>query len=195
MSNEIQSLGSNPTGIKGKFTGILMNIIHGNQYKKIIKKYILNRVNSRDELKILDIGCGGGKAVNIFSILFMNSKVYGIDHSADMVALSGKVNKKGIEEGNVEITQGDIISLPYSDRYFDMITAFDTINFWNDFNKAISEIIRVLKKGGAFIIVNAYPKEGTKWWDFVKFKNDSEYREALAKHNFTDINITIEKTL
>ncbi len=75
MSNEIQSFGSNPTGIKGKFTGILMNIIHGNQYKKIIKKYILNRVNSRDELKILDIGCGGGKAVNIFLKLFQKCMV------------------------------------------------------------------------------------------------------------------------
>ncbi len=110
-----------------------------------------------------------------------------------MVNLSNKVNRKIIQEGSVEISQSDITSLPFTNGYFDTITAFDTINFWNDFNKAISEIIRVLKKGGAFIIVNAYPKEGTKWWDFVKFKNDSEYREAMAKHNFTDINITVEK--
>ncbi len=80
MSNEIQSLGSNPTGLKGKFAGILMNIIHGRQYKKIIKKHILKRVNSIEKIKILDVGCGGGKAIYILSTLFMNSKVYGIDH-------------------------------------------------------------------------------------------------------------------
>lgn len=44
-----------------------------------------------------------------------------------------------------------------------------------------------------FFIVNGYPKEGTKWWDFVKFKNDAEYREALLKHDLKKIDISFQK--
>ena len=73
------------------------------------------------------------------------------------------------------------------------MTAFDTISFWNDFNDSINEIKRVLKQDGIFFIVNGYPKVGTKWYDFVKFKNDSEYRAFLTRHSFKEINLIIEK--
>lgn len=64
-----------------------MNFIHSSQYKKVIKKYIFGEVNASEILSMIDIGCGGGKVVNIFSRNAKNSKIYGIDHSSDMVGL------------------------------------------------------------------------------------------------------------
>jgi ubiquinone/menaquinone biosynthesis C-methylase UbiE len=52
--------------------------------------------------------------------------------------------------GKVDIVQSDVTDLPYPNNYFDIITAFDTINFWTDFNKALFEIKRVLKEDGKF---------------------------------------------
>lgn len=192
MNKDVQAIGAKPTGLKGRLAGLIMNSIHANQYRRIIK-HIVEEVGIKDAITILDIGCGGGKAINQFSSMLKNSKIYGIDHSADMVSLARDVNKGEIEKGKVDIHQGDVTKIPYPDNYFDIISAFDTINFWTDFNKAIVEIKRALKDNGIFLIVNGYPKEGTKWWDFVKFKNDDEYRKVLSEHGFNSINIEIEK--
>jgi len=193
MSNKMQTIGSNPVGLKGRLAGIIMNLIHTNQYKKIIQRYIIDKIDTINHLSILDVGCGGGKVISLFSSMLKKSKIYGIDHSVDMVNLSRRVNKAGISDETVNIVQGNVNKLPYSDDFFDIVTAFDAINFWNDFDNSIIEIKRVLKQNGMFLIVNGYPKEGTKWWNFVKFKNDNEYRAVLSEHDFKEINIIIEK--
>ena len=193
VSGDFQTIGSKPIGLKGKLAGLIMNVLHANQYKRIIIEHIHERVDTKDRISILDIGCGGGKAISLFSALIKNSKIYGIDHSPDMVNLAKKVNRTEILEGKVDLAQGDVTDLPYPNDSFDIVTAFDTINFWTDFNKAIHEIKRVLKDDGRLFIVNGYPKEGTKWWDFVKFKNDNEYRKVLSEHGFIEIKVVIEK--
>ena len=189
----METIGSKPVGLKGRLAGVIMNLIHASQYKKIIQKYLVENIDTSDELTVLDIGCGGGKVINIFSSLIKNAKIFGIDHSPDMVNLSQKVNKNGINNGMIEIVQGDVKKLPYPNDSFNIVTAFDTISFWNNFNDSINEIKRVLKQDGIFFIVNGYPKVGTKWYDFVKFKNDSEYRAFLTRHDFKEINLVIEK--
>ena len=193
MSNEMQTIGSNPVGLKGRFAGIIMNLIHTNHYRKIIQRYIINKIDISNHLSIQDVGCGGGKVITLFSSMLEKSKIYGIDHSIDMVNLSSRVNKAGISNRTINIVQGNVNKLPYSDNFFNIITAFNTINFWNDFDNSIKEVKRVLKNEGKFFIVNAYPEQGTKWWDFVKFKNDNEYRSTLSKYGFKEINIYIEK--
>jgi len=189
----METIGSKPVGLKGRLAGVIMNLIHASQYKKIIQKYLVENIDTSDELSVLDIGCGGGKVVNIFSSLIKKVKIFGIDHSLDMVNLSQKVNKNGINNGMIEIIQGDVKKIPYPNDSFNIVTAFDTISFWNDFNDSINEIKRVLKQDGIFFIVNGYPKVGTKWYDFVKFKNDSEYRAFLTRNGFKEINLVIEK--
>jgi ubiquinone/menaquinone biosynthesis C-methylase UbiE len=109
-----------------------------------------------------------------------------------MVTLSKKVNKHGIQNGWIEIVQGEVNKLPFSKGFFDLVTAFDTINFWDDIDCSLNEIKRVLKQGGVFVIVNGYPKAGTKWYDFLKFKNDEEYKTFLTQCGFRDIVIKIE---
>lgn len=193
MNKDFQTIGAKPTGLKGRLAGLIMNSIHSKQYKKIIRP-IVEEAGIQKTLTVLDIGCGGGKAISQFSTMLNNSKIYGIDHSADMVSLARDVNKEGIQKRKVDILQGDVTNMPYPNDYFDIISAFDTINFWPDFSKAILEIKRVLKDKGILLIVNGYPKKGNKWWDFSKFKNDVEYRKELSKYGFNPINIEITES-
>ena len=192
MGNDYQSIGANPTGLIGHFAGLLMNGIHSRPYRKIIK-HILRDTPPAEALHILDIGCGGGKAIRLFHALAENAHINGVDISPDMAALAKRVNKKGIRSGLVDIAQGDVTALPYPDRCFDIVTAFDTINFWTDFDKSMNEIIRVLKKNGMLVIVNGYPDEGSKLYEFVRFKSSDAYRDMLTAHGFGRIRISIQK--
>ncbi|MBN1892225.1 MAG: class I SAM-dependent methyltransferase, partial [Clostridiales bacterium] len=95
----METIGSKPTGWLGRRAGQIMNFIHHGAYKKIIDHHISDMLAESDQNHVLDIGCGGGIAVKIFSKNKRVIKVIGIDYSEEMVKLSQKINKKAIIEG------------------------------------------------------------------------------------------------
>ncbi len=184
MKTNNEHIGRKPTGLSGILIGYLMNTIHKRLYQQIIDHLRAEVPSSAGQTAILDVGCGGGSTVKSFCENFENSKVVGLDHSNEMVALSSRVNRKHIAAGNVEIVLGDVSKLPFGASQFNLVSSFDTINLWTDLETSVTEIWRVLAPGGLFVIVNAYPKEGTKWWRLVRFKTDKEYVSFLEKHSF-----------
>jgi ubiquinone/menaquinone biosynthesis C-methylase UbiE len=74
----------------------------------------------------------------------------GIDISEDMVKKATANNRKYVEAGNMKFKLGDCCSMDYQDGSFDVVTTMNTIYFWEDTRKGMSEIYRVLKSGGVF---------------------------------------------
>lgn len=177
-----QSIGANPTGVIGKLAGKLMNLIHHKQYGDIILK--IHETQKEKNIKIVDIGCGGGIAIRHFTRIFPEAQVYGIDISPDMVDIASELNRKNVAKGRVKIFTENVEDIALEDDTVELITVFDNINFWNDYGKAFSEMKRILKGNGRLFIINGYPEIGTKWYEFVKFKNVDEYGQLLAKNGF-----------
>ncbi|MBN2050027.1 MAG: class I SAM-dependent methyltransferase [Spirochaetales bacterium] len=189
----METLGANPAGILGRLAGNVMNLMHARWYRAIIRNEISNAGLLTDLPAVLDLGCGGGKTLGLLAVSLPEAKVFGVDHSPDMVRLAGRVNRKTVSAGRIEVRTADVCSLPFPDAFFDLVTAFDTINFWEDLPRAVVEVLRVLKPGGRFFIVNGYPKEGTRWYDFVKFKNKEEYRRFLGEAGFRSVDAEVRK--
>jgi ubiquinone/menaquinone biosynthesis C-methylase UbiE len=144
-----------PKGRRGRLVAALMNRGH-----KPLTLWGLTHVNIEPDYVILDVGCGGGKTVNRLAQHAALGKVFGIDYSADMVEYSKKVNKKLIAENRVEIVEGSVEKMGFSDDFFDLVTAIETYYFWPSFAGALQEIKRVLKPGGKLLIVNEMVKDG-----------------------------------
>lgn len=109
-------------------------------------------LNIDKDCTVLDLGCGGGRNIEYF--LIKADKVYGLDHSETSVKMASEINNKEIESGRCQILVGDVKSLPFKDESIDIVTAFETIYFWDGIEKCFKEIYRVLKKGGQFLICN-----------------------------------------
>ena len=109
-------------------------------------------LNIDKDYTVLDLGCGGGRNIEYF--LTKADKVYGLDHSITSVKMAGEINKKAIDTGRCKILVGDVKNLPFEDVSIDIVTAFETIYFWNDIERCFKEIYRVLKKEGQFLICN-----------------------------------------
>ena len=93
-----------PTGRRGRVTAALMNHRH-----KPLTLWGLAHVNIELDYVILDVGCGGGKTVSRLAQRAVLGKVFGIEHSAEMVEYFKKVNKKcarAIAKNRVEIIEG-----------------------------------------------------------------------------------------
>jgi ubiquinone/menaquinone biosynthesis C-methylase UbiE len=178
-------LGRKPSGLIGRLIGALMNIGHKDAYAWGLS-YVLISPNSI----VLDVGCGGGGAIRILSEKAAEGKVYGIDHSIDMVRLARHVNKRFIESGRVEINHGSVSQLPYSENMFDTVTAFETIEFWPNLSEDFKEVIRLLKPGGVLLIVNRHSraeKKESKWAKFQQINTSNEYRKRLEDAGYIGI--------
>lgn len=121
--------------------------------------------------RILDIGCGGGNTMR-FMLNNSNAKVYGVDYSPLCIKKSIFKNKKYIKNGRADISIGNVLHLDFPDKSFDMVTAVETIYFWEPLSKALEEIYRVLKEGGKLLIVNELTLEKENSDEYLEIKKD-----------------------
>jgi len=154
-------------------------------------------VNIEPNYVLLDVGCGGGKTVNRLAQRATLGKVFGIDYSADMVEYSKKVNKKLIAENRVEIVEGSVAKMVFSDNFFDLVTAIETYYFWPSFSDALQEIRRVLKPDGKLLMVNEMVKDGVYDVKYAKTIEQAhvhlipldEIRNTALRVGFADVQI------
>ena len=144
-----------------------------------------NGVNS-----ILDIGFGGGENIRVMSVINKEAKLYGIDYSATSVQIATRKNKKLVKNGRLTLTEGSVEEMPYTDENFNLVTAYETIYFWNIEN-GFKEVYRVLKEDGAFAIINEAKsevgmEEHIKTIGFRVY-TEEEIREALTHAGFKTI--------
>jgi ubiquinone/menaquinone biosynthesis C-methylase UbiE len=180
----LEKQGAKPSGLIGKIIGRLMNKFHTSLYVD----YFNNNL-PKDNSKILDIGCGGGEFLSFLYNSNESYKLYGLDHSPEMIELSSKINKRAIEQNCLKLLQGSVTIILVENSHLDLVTAFETVQFWPDIDKSFLEIYRILKVGGQFLIINRYPPEGSKWWKIAKIKSDKDYMHKLEKAGFNRITV------
>ena len=102
--------------------------------------------------KILDIATGTGDlAINLTKT--KASKIIGLDISEGMLNVGRKKIEKLQLNNQIEMVFGDSENIPFENNYFDAITvAFGVRNFEN-LEKGLSEIYRVLKPTGTFVVL------------------------------------------
>lgn len=147
----------------------------------------LSLIHPSPDARVLDIGCGGGANIARLMKLCPQGFVEGIDYSAESVAFSRKKNAGSLGK-RCDIRQGDAGVLPYADGLFDLVTAFETVYFWPDLNKAFGEILRVLKPGGQFLIIcEADDPTDTTWTgviDGMTIYSGDDLKAKLKKGGF-----------
>lgn len=98
---------------------------------------------------VLDLGCGTGLSSYLLSQ--KKEKVVGLD-------LSHLFLKKGNERyqaKNLLLTTGDILELPFKDETFDLVSSYLVIETLPDVERGLSEMARVVKKGGVVMVIAA----------------------------------------
>ncbi|MDT0691027.1 bifunctional demethylmenaquinone methyltransferase/2-methoxy-6-polyprenyl-1,4-benzoquinol methylase UbiE [Salegentibacter sp. F188] len=136
--------------ISGNYDGLNRVISLGTDEKW--RRKVVALVKSRKPKSILDIATGTGD----LAIKMVDSeadKIVGLDLSEGMLDVGRKKIRKQNLEGRIEMIQGDSEALPFEDNSFDAITvAFGVRNFEN-LEKGLREIFRVLRPGGIFVIL------------------------------------------
>lgn len=116
------------------------------------RKKAINLIRPLNPKQLLDVATGTGDFA-IAALTLNPEKITGVDISAGML----EVGKKKIADRNlsnrIELLIGDSENLPFSDKSFDAVTvAFGVRNFEN-LERGLQEIYRVLKPGGMLVVL------------------------------------------
>jgi arsenite methyltransferase len=150
----------------------------------------------------VDLGCGKGTdLIRLRETVGENGFVYGVDISEGMLA-KAKKNIDKFRYTNVALVRSELENIQINRSVADLIISNCTINHAQNKRAVWSEIHRVLKKGGRFVVSDIYSTEPVP----AEYANDpvavsecwagaitkQEYMNILTETGFKDISIVEE---
>mgnify|MGYP005653029097 CR=1 FL=1 len=117
------------------------------------RKKVLATIIEHHPESILDIATGTGDLAIKFAEKTSATKIIGLDLSEGMLSIARKKVADTELKYIIEFIKGDSEALPFNNNMFDAITVSFGIRNFENLEKGLSEILRVIKPNGLFIIL------------------------------------------
>ena len=149
---------------------------------------IMNKIDFKESAVVLDVGTGTGfPAIEIAERMGNEATVYAIDiWDAGLKRAETKAEELGIE--NIVFKNASVLSLPFDEEFFDLIISNNCLNNIPEYDKALRECYRVLKREGVLIQTFNLPDTFKEFYDIFRDllleKNMLREIEALNNHIF-----------
>lgn len=127
------------------------------------RETIISSISWRGDEQVLDVGCGRGLLLIAAAKHLSSGKATGVDvwRSADLSdnwaeGTYDNARTEGVED-RIEVQNGDARDLPFEPESFDVVLSSLTLNVLTkstERQKAVQEMIRVLKPGGRIVILD-----------------------------------------
>jgi demethylmenaquinone methyltransferase/2-methoxy-6-polyprenyl-1,4-benzoquinol methylase len=144
--------------------------------------------------KMLDIATGTGDFAILAAQMLSPEELIGADISEGMMEIGRKKVKQASLDNIISFKKEDCLSLTFADNTFDAVTAAFGIRNFQDLDKGLSEMCRVLKPGGHLSIVEltqpvSFPMKQLFWiyshtflplYGKIVSKDKSAYRYLTA---------------
>ncbi len=121
----------------------------GNAFLNQLVKDLLD-VQPNDH--ILEIGFGTGKLLHELSGELKDGRIEGIDFSETMVRIATRRNRKRIQSGCVNLIEGSFDKKQFGVNSFDKVCCTNTVYFWPDLERMLTDIGEVIKQGGLLLL-------------------------------------------
>lgn len=122
----------------------------------LASQVVIDLTEIEPRARILDCGVGNGSlSIALDSIKKGPVDFHAIDTSAEMLVQAKSVMQHAGLEPHLQ--QADIMSLPYDDQSFDVVMAAHVLEHLPDPERALAQMIRVLKPGGMVFLCVTRP--------------------------------------
>ncbi|MBI4150212.1 class I SAM-dependent methyltransferase [Candidatus Woesearchaeota archaeon] len=155
-----------------------------------VQKKVIAVMNPKPNAAILDIGCGTGSALKMLLDQDHKGKLVGVDFSPKMLEKARqKLGKR------VLLYHADVARLPFKTGSFDFVICTEAFHHFPDPEKAMKEMMRVMKKGGKLYLADVSFIFSFKRWLFQKIEpgcvhiySKQEFKELFQNTGFQGIN-------
>jgi ubiquinone/menaquinone biosynthesis C-methylase UbiE len=132
-------------------------------FEQKYRNMALQRLNITRGETVLEIGFGTGHSLKqMAEAVGEEGKVYGIDISSGMLAVSRRRLEKAGLWGRAELTCDDALKMPYADNQFDAVFTSFALELFDspEIPKVLAEIRRVLKPHGRLGVLSMSKEDG-----------------------------------
>jgi len=145
---------------------------------------------------VLEVGCGRGAGAKLIIDNFKPARLYLLDLDVLMID-KARTYLSDAKDENILFGVANANSLPFEDDSLDAVFGFGFLHHVLDWRHGLHEITRVLKKGGAYYLLEFYPE---LYQNFItkRLLVHPEYDRFKSKdlHDaFADLNLTLIKAL
>lgn len=132
--------------------------------QRLYESRLLERLGGRVEgLRVLEVGCGRGVGTEIIFQRFGAREVQAFDLDPDMVELARR-RLAGYGTDRLQLAVGDVTAIEAEGESFDAVFDFGIIHHVPVWQKAVSEVRRVLKPGGRFFFEEVTSHALNRWF-------------------------------
>jgi ubiquinone/menaquinone biosynthesis C-methylase UbiE len=111
---------------------------------------------------VVEIGFGGGGLLDLM-LRARASRLEGIDISTTLVDRASDRFAKQVANGQLRLSPGSVEAIPLADGSVDKAVSVNSLYFWKDLPKAMSELARVVRPGGRLVLCFEPPATLRKW--------------------------------
>jgi len=170
-----------PQGLLGTYIGEKMVKQH-----KPETLWTIELLNIAQGESVLELGCGAGYAMKLILDQTLVEQVVGVDLSPTIIRSAAIRNKNGLNAKKATLVQANVNRLPFQDENFDKVFSIHSIYFWENLSETFTEIYRVLKPGGYFVITLCDGKDDEIWED-IKSMIEERLIPIAKENGFLDV--------
>ena len=135
----------------------------GGNLQDQVQELVIKQIDWDGKGKVLDIGCGNGPLTIKIARCYPEAQITGIDYWGDSWDYSMQICTRNAQASGVAerttFRRASASDLPFEDESFDLIVSnlvFHEIRDITDKREAIREAMRVLKRGGVFVLQDLF---------------------------------------
>lgn len=113
---------------------------------EIVAGYLLQRFDRETPHYIADIGCGPGHMQAALRRYFPAARLVGMDYAQSAINMAQQLVPDAV------FVRGDVTDCGLPDAAFDLVLCIECLEHIRDYDKALDEIWRILKPGGALVL-------------------------------------------
>jgi ubiquinone/menaquinone biosynthesis C-methylase UbiE len=133
-------------------TRLYASLTHIESIQRQHHEIAIELTNRLDTGRLLDVGTGPGFLLTEIHKIKSLIELHGLDISSAMVELA----RKQLGDIPADLRVGDIRKTDYPEKYFDVITCTGSFYLWDEPEKGLSEIYRILKVGSSAFLFETY---------------------------------------
>lgn len=152
----------NPSGIAGNLAAFVWN-----RRNAVLNDVVFDALNPGPTDRVLEVGFGGGYLLGRMSAIVTDGLLTGVDISPAMVRLCEKRHRSLVKSGRLELKVAQAESLPFPSGHFNKACSVNSIFYWHDAQRALSELARVLSEDGHLVLCFTH-KESLERRGFAK---------------------------
>lgn len=142
---------------------------------------LLRQIDVGRPKRILELGCGVGATTSFIAAKFNHADITALDYDERQIEVAKSRQAAAKRLGNATFAVGDAANLEFKSNSFDVVFEILTFHHIPNYERAIKEVHRVLRKKGSFVVMEIAAKSINPLHRLIKFQPAEFTKEGFIR--------------